>query len=220
MIQLYLKAVRLQRQAVLEALVRQHIITDAVPNFNNIRERFRKLFSQSEIAESVRGVASGLVRDVDQNISRVVPAALVTGGEAELLAFRQTNVSLITKTSDETLARVRKVLEAQAFEHPSTLKLALQEQFDISARKAEFWATDQTLKLAGQIQESRQKSAGITQYVWRTSRDERVREGHKDLDGTVQTWGDPPIVDQRTGRRAPPGLDFRCRCTAEPILPD
>lgn len=220
MLLLYRKAIRLQIQAITEALIRRHIITDAVPNFNEIRARFRKLFGTSEIEDGVRKASGGLTREIDRNIARVSPSALIVGGEAELLAFRQRNVSLIVRTADDTLARVRKLLEERAFEHPTALKAALQVEFGISRRKAELWARDQTLKLAGQIQQSRQVGAGITQYVWRTSEDERVREDHMDLDGTIQSWKEPPVVDTRTERRAHPGGDFQCRCTAEPILPD
>jgi SPP1 gp7 family putative phage head morphogenesis protein len=96
----------------------------------------------------------------------------------------------------------------------------LQEQAGYSKSRAELTARDQTLKLYGQIQEERQQKAGITKYVWTTSQDERVRPDHADLDGTVQAWDDPPVVDKRTGRRGHPGFDYQCRCTAVPVLDD
>lgn len=96
----------------------------------------------------------------------------------------------------------------------------LQGQFRIERRRAELIARDQTLKLAGQLQKHRQTQAGIARYTWTTSDDERVREDHADLDGQVFSWDDPPVVDQRTGRREHPGGDYQCRCTADPYLED
>jgi uncharacterized protein with gpF-like domain len=50
-----------------------------------------------------------------------------------------------------------------------------------------------------------------------------VRKRHRELgamseSGTVFKYSEPPIVDVRTGRRANPGEDFQCRCTANPII--
>ena len=53
---------------------------------------------------------------------------------------------------------------------------------------------------------------GITQYIWRTSRDERVRESHLVLEGKTFSWDSPPDVGH-------PGQDINCRCTAEPVIP-
>jgi len=65
------------------------------------------------------------------------------------------------------------------------------------------------------IQQERQQALGAETYIWRTSQDSRVRASHRALDGTIQRWDTPPIVDEKTGRRAHPGEDFQCRCRAE-----
>ena len=45
------------------------------------------------------------------------------------------------------------------------------------------------------------------QYIWRTVGDDRVRESHAELSGTVRDFADSPD----------PGEEFNCRCWAEPI---
>jgi len=94
----------------------------------------------------------------------------------------------------------------------------LRERFRVSDSRAELIARDQVLKLNGQIDRQRQQQAGITEYIWRTSRDERVRETHAILDGTRQSWATPPEV--APGRYEHPGGDYQCRCSAEAIIPD
>ena len=71
----------------------------------------------------------------------------------------------------------------------------------------------------GEAMERRQRQLGVTEYRWITSRDGRVRPRHRELDKTVHRWDLPPVVDVKTGRRAHPGQDYACRCTASPIIP-
>jgi SPP1 gp7 family putative phage head morphogenesis protein len=91
-------------------------------------------------------------------------------------------------------------------------------RFGVSQRRAAFIARDQVAKLNGDLTRLRQTDLGIDNYIWRTSLDERVRPGHAQLEGMRQSWDKPPIVDPKTGRRAHPGGDFNCRCTAEPDI--
>lgn len=102
--------------------------------------------------------------------------------------------------------------------HPRALAAKLRKELGVEKRRAELIARDQTLKTYGRLQKERQLSAGIKRYRWVTSRDERVRHRHRDLDNTVHLWSEPPIVDARTGRRGHPGEDFQCRCNAAPVL--
>lgn len=59
------------------------------------------------------------------------------------------------------------------------------------------------------LDKERQQSIGLTQYVWRTVEDDRVRPEHAANSGKIFAWDDPP----ETGH---PGEDWGCRCTAEP----
>lgn len=116
--------------------------------------------------------------------------------------------------------RVRRTVDKAVREgrQVDDIRRMLEEQLGFERSRAELIARDQTLKLYGQIQEQRQRAAGFTQYVWTTSLDERVRPGHAVLDGAVIDWDDPPVVDERTGRRAHPGGDYQCRCSAVPFV--
>lgn len=44
-------------------------------------------------------------------------------------------------------------------------------------------------------------------YIWRTAGDDKVRDAHAALDGTVRNWDDSPT----------PGEKYNCRCWAEPL---
>lgn len=133
--------------------------------------------------------------------------------------WRRRNLDLIKRLCETKIARVERVLLANRGARVQTLARRIQAATGTGAGHARLLARDQTLKLYGQIQQARHQSAGVTEYVWRSSRDERVRLTHKALDGTRHRYADPPIVDPKTGRRAHPGDDYQCRCTADPVLP-
>lgn len=93
------------------------------------------------------------------------------------------------------------------------LKERLIERGNVSERRAELIARDQVLKLAGSINQERQKQAGIEKYVWNTSNDEAVRDTHEALEDSIQRWDSPPPPGH-------PGEDFQCRCVAIPYFGD
>ena len=62
----------------------------------------------------------------------------------------------------------------------------------------------------------RQQSLGLDVGTWSTSRDERARKRHKELRDQSYPLAEGLVVDTKTGRKARPGEDYRCRCTTLP----
>ena len=129
--------------------------------------------------------------------------------------FVTQNVVLIRAVPEEIAIGVAK-LSTQAFSsgmpHPELAK-HIEARFDVGESRARLIARDQIGKLAGQVNAARQQSIGITQFVWRTVGDERVREEHDELDGESFSYDDPP--DEGL-----PGEPIQCRCSAEPVFDD
>lgn len=67
-----------------------------------------------------------------------------------------------------------------------------------------------------------QNEAGVSQYVWISMSDDRVRPAHFDLDGQTCDWDNPPLTADvsSNGEDDHPGEDYNCRCVASPIEPD
>lgn len=153
----------------------------------------------------------------DLRVLGVRTGSVVRGAHALQSQWVRENTDLVRGTR-RLRERVRKVVDKAVREGRAVdeIRKALEEQVGVERSRAELIARDQSLKLYGRIQEQRQRAAGFTQYVWTTSLDERVRPGHAVLDGALIDWDDPPVVDPRTGRRAHPGGDFQCRCSAVP----
>lgn len=149
--------------------------------------------------------------------------------------FVENSVKLIKTIPEQNLADVEAIFSdpANAGRSVSEISDILQERFDVSKSRAQLIARDQTLRLNAGITAERQRLAGVQRYVWTTSKDERVRGNpagkwplpksglggdHYRLDGSVQDWNAPPVVNTRTLRRAHPGFDYQCRCTPFPII--
>ena len=98
-----------------------------------------------------------------------------------------------------------------------SLTKRLQQLGGITERRAAFIARDQTAKLTGSLNATRQQDNGITEYIWRTAGDQRVvgnpgglypkgSRGHEDhyaRDGKRFKWSEPPADGH-------PGQAFNC----------
>ena len=89
------------------------------------------------------------------------------------------------------------------------------ERVLVSTEKhARLVAHDQLNKLNARLNQTRQEAAGITEFVWTTRGDDRVREEHAAIDGNRYTWaaGHPT--------EGLPGEPVNCRCSATPVVND
>lgn len=126
------------------------------------------------------------------------------------------NASLIKGLADDTVKRVQQTVTNAVINGRSAadLKKALTRQFQIEDGRARLIARDQVAKLNSDLNRIRHQQAGITEYTWRTSADERVRPRHRDLEGKVYKYGEPTGAEEGL----PPGQPIQCRCIAQAIV--
>ena len=120
---------------------------------------------------------------------------------------------LIRNMAEDAIKRIETAVYTNAIQGNSvkTLREDLQKQFGISKRRAQLIARDQMGKFNGHLTQIRQQQAGITQYVYRTSHDERVRPLHRSYDGKTYRWDSPPGDGH-------PGAAPQCRCFAAGVV--
>lgn len=141
--------------------------------------------------------------DSDSGVAKMVPR------------WRKENVARITGMVEDQLGKIERILEEGDGHYADTLAKEIQRQCEnVSLSRAELIARDQVLTLNAQITRQRQLDVGITQFVWTTSQDERVRPEHEALEGRTFDWDDPD-----TDGEGVPGEAPLCRCTAYPIIP-
>lgn len=95
----------------------------------------------------------------------------------------------------------------------------LRKNFGESKKHAEFLARQETSLFQSDFRKQRFSEAGVRQYVWRITRDDRTRASHRVLNGKVFFYSQPPVTDPRTGSRGNPGQPFGCRCADMPVIP-
>lgn len=130
------------------------------------------------------------------------------------------NLALIKTIPQDTLGDMRKIV-LDAYKNGTTTTTVVRQiehAYSVTRRHAQLLARDQISKLNGQITKQQQQDAGVREYMWSTVGDGRVRAGHAKLNNKRFSWDDPPVVDEKTGRRCHPGQDYQCRCSALAIF--
>lgn len=165
-------------------------------------------------------------------LEAITEAVRIPAGDATVLNFPQlaysatdkmhakvrrqilNNVQLIKSIPEEYFERLadsvyQNISQAKRWENLSDRLIAtIIDDGEITRRRANTIARDQTAKMTAAFNEERQTSVGVTHYQWQTAGDERVRPEHADNDGQIFAWDDPPA---ETGH---PGHDVNCRCVA------
>lgn len=128
------------------------------------------------------------------------------------------NVDLIKTIPENTLDKMKDIVYDGFANGKTTTRMVkeIRNVYGVSRRRAELIARDQTAKLNGQIQRAQQQDAGITEYIWCSTGDERVRKSHKNLNGKKFSWNDAPVNSD--GRKCHPGEDYQCRCIGRPVF--
>ena len=148
--------------------------------------------------------------------------------EAALRRWVDENVLKIKSIPNEALGEMQQIV-LNGYKSGATITditKSIQEQYKLSRRRAQLLARDQVSTLNSQISKMQQQDAGCTKYRWSDSRDSRVRDCHRSLNGKVFSWDEPPEMwyDTKTsgrvytGRRCHPGEDYCCRCVAIPVF--
>jgi len=198
--------------------------------FLSVQDQLTSLFPDSLLARWAVAMA-GLVNTKAR--SNMKKAAKVADVEIEPLMrdreltpyFKnivENNVGLIRTIPTERLPAFQNQLIAMITQDQTqdTIRKMITRHFGLCRARARIIARDQVNKLNGRLAQYRQQQIGGKRYIWRTAKDERVRDDHKKLEGKICSWDNPPIVDRSTGRREHPAQDFQCRCWAEMVLDD
>ena len=139
------------------------------------------------------------------------------------LAYANNLEKYVKDWYDEAILRLRsKVMDNTLSGYRAEALIStIQQENRVSWNKAKFLAKQENSILVAKYREIRYTENGINYYMWSTSHDSRVRHRHRELEGKIFRFDNPPIVAIHKMRRGNPGDDFGpCRCVAIPILSD
>ncbi|KAA0970821.1 hypothetical protein FPY71_10115 [Aureimonas fodinaquatilis] len=234
----YLRELRTMLRGI-AAEVKQNILPAAETELATARDRLQRDMNIRAF-DLLAAVARGLANIAEQLVERILRAetrrhrrkwlqsvrsalgidiaAVVR--EEDLEWFLETsvtrNVGLIRRLADDTVAAVQTAVTNAILRGRTApqLRKDLTGLFGISDRRAKTIARDQISKVTSDLNRKRHEQAGITEYVWMTSQDERVRSLHLSLEGKEYKYAEPTGAEQGL----PPGQPINCRCIAKGII--
>ena len=197
-------------------------------DFVAILQRIKALFSALWSPNRVKAKAKEIFDSTNEfhaaafqrEYSTVLPIQAI-GAEWEAgqaASFIAENVALIKSIDSRYFAEIeatvhRAVADGMRVEE---LRDILQARYGIARGRATLIARDQMGKVVGRLTRQRQLAAGVDQAEWVTSRDERVRRTHREVDGVVYDLADGTTVGGNSGIH--PGQEIQCRCTSAPVV--
>ena len=177
--------------------------------FDTEDERNKRKFNEG--LRSALGIDLGAVIQAE-GIGNTIDAAVLR------------NVTLVRGLTQDVAKRLSaKLLDAltRGLNNRDIEKIITTE-FGMARRRAKLIARDQAASFNGDLNRIRQQGMGVTEYVWSTSLDERVRgnpdgkypnarPSHWVREGKTFQWSSPPSDGH-------PGQPINCRCTARAVI--
>ena len=189
---------------------------------------FTSLFSSS-----AKTIAARMVGDTDKDSGRDVVSSLKdTPLSLSVKDLSKASKDIITASIEENVALIksiqskyfgdvkqtvmRSILEPDA--DSTSLAQNLQKMYDLTKKRAEFIAGDQTRKVYSTLAREKMAGAGVKKFEWmHSSAGKHPREMHVELNGQVFRFDRPPVIDE-DGTRGFPGQLINCRCTQIPVI--
>lgn len=170
--------------------------------------------------------------DFEKSIRGITIAPKITPQQKDAIAKDWTNNLrlYIRDFTKKEIVRLREDVQKSVFagnRYESMIK-TIQKSYGVSQNKAKFLARQETNLLITTYKQIRYEDAGSKEYIWTCVKMPHQHKGqpyhkgdvryhHAELDGTVQRWDMPPVVNEK-GERKHPGQDFNCRCVARPVI--
>jgi SPP1 gp7 family putative phage head morphogenesis protein len=188
-------------------------------------------FTQKQLHNSFKDILTVKVAAPSLSLNVFNSPLLDKNIDLMLKSWVSTNTSLIKSIQTDLLEQVGVIIESSyrsALSMPELTK-QLQAKFNISRNRATLIARDQTAKLHSDYIKHEHKQLDITEYVWLTSGDERVRTSHKVLNGKLCQWANEltyrdTITEKVRAKSSIGGVplqvgqDFQCRCSLRAIV--
>lgn len=161
-----------------------------------------QIFQRAQLARQLRAALGVDTLLLDRKLSNRIEG------------FIEENLAAVTDLSESVIAGIEKQVYAAFAVGQDEAQLAayIEKRFEIGENRARFIARDQIGKLIGALNADRQQELGITEYIWRTRRDELVRPEHARREGKKYAWSGKGAAPIR------PGMDWNCRCFGEPVM--
>lgn len=188
---------------------------------------------KTEVMSEIKRIMQGVDNTAKSNLRRsfrnclqvdvfINDTGLLETVTSEWYSQQSQHINSIVSTYTDKLATIVSNAVQRGYLYKDVQK-EIKDLYNITDNRAKFIARNEIGNFNAIATQKRQEEAGIYCYEWRTSEDERVRVSHAELNGNLFFWHESK-VGEINGRKiypAPklhPGMDYRCRCIAIPII--
>ena len=131
-------------------------------------------------------------------------------------------ISTVPADVAEKLSKLAMKRQFQGIRPEEITKEILEKAPHLTEAQAKRIARTEAGKAATALIQARAKNLGLEFYIWKTCKDERVRDSHKLMQGVVCRWDDPPDPETLAGEKSagayhPHGI-YNCRCEAAIVV--
>ena len=201
----------------------QALMAALIEKFQAIFDLASNPFARRMTAQSSRASASALKTSLKRLSGGLTLKTDILSGELKdvFAATVAENVGLIKSIASEYLTQVQGAVMRSITTGRGLADLVpyLEKQQGVTLNRARIIARDQTAKAFSNINFSRMKTLGITQYQWlHSAGSQKPRKLHIAMSGKTYDIANPPIIDEKTGVRGKPGDLINCHCRAVPLV--
>lgn len=157
-----------------------------------------------------------LGREIGKGLKQELASARMAPTLASLKAEQ---VKLITSLPTQASERVNKLALEAMVDSGRAQELAddIFNTGNVTRSRAMLIARTEISRTSFAVNAARAEAVDCTHYIWHSSHDSDVRTLHRELDGKIIAYNDPPIADP-SGVKAHAGCIWNCRCWPEPIF--
>ena len=199
--------------------------------FNSLGKKWAKIFggrASSMTDRMIDGASMASKRALGDSLKKIsggltIPVPVLPGNLQEAItAATAENVGLIRSIPQQYGERISQlVLRSVAMGGSGAQEIfeGIRHYDGLTENRAKAISIDQTRKITSVMNAERAKAVGIKKFEWiHSSGSTSPRKRHLELDGTIHSYDDLPVIDPKTGQRGLPGILINCRCVAAPIL--
>lgn len=167
--------------------------------------------NEASVNASLKKLSGGLslgVRKLDYDSQQVLKAAAAE------------NVSLIKSIPQEYLNRVEGAVY-RSITHPEGRDYLIKEikrTNQVTTKRANMIAGDQTRKVNMALTAGRMKKVGVKKFEWVHVPSSHPRKLHVHLNGKICKWDDPPVIQRNPTIKGYPAQLINCKCQAIPVF--
>lgn len=209
-----LKKIAKQAAMIVDAYADGHVIAnparmmEALERYAEVIEPFGAKAAAKMIADTTRSVEREM-RVQSKKIAAGLRQYMASQSGAKARELMTEQVTLIKSLPIEAGLRAQSLAmdAVTGGKRPAEVAAMIEQTEQVTTSRAMLIARTESARAAAVVTEERARAVGATSYIWRTAGDSDVRESHAEMEGTVCSYDNPPIVD---GEPLNPGEIFNC----------